>query len=46
VIRRPDGTEYERPPQEGDVYLDENPTLAGEEEIPAASWRCPPRSNA
>jgi hypothetical protein len=46
MIRRPDGTEYERPPQEGDVYLDENPTLAGEEEIPAASWRCPPRSNA
>ena len=44
VIRRPDGTTYERPPQDGDVYLDENPKLAGEEEIPAAQWECPPRS--
>lgn len=45
VIRRPDGTTYERPPQEGDVYLDENPTPpVGQEEIPDASWECPPRS--
>ena len=41
VVRRPDGSAYERPPAGGDVYLDEEPTLAGEEEIPPESWRCP-----
>ena len=46
VVRRPDGKTYERKPKEGDVYLDEEPKLAGEEEIPADSWECPPRSNA
>jgi uncharacterized protein DUF4157 len=44
VVRKPDGKTYERPPKEGDVYLDETPKLAGEEEIPAKSWACPPRS--
>jgi Domain of unknown function (DUF4157) len=45
VIRRPDGTKRERPPEEGDVYLDENPTPpVGQEEIPASQWECPPGS--
>ncbi|HEY2937220.1 MAG TPA: DUF4157 domain-containing protein [Gaiellaceae bacterium] len=41
VIRRPDGSTYERPPKEGDVYLDEEPKLVGDEEVPPDSWRCP-----
>lgn len=43
IVRRPDGSTYERLPAEGDVYLDEHPTLIGDETIPPLSWRCPPR---
>ncbi len=41
VIKRADETTYERPPKEGDVYLDEEPKLTGDEDIPPDSWKCP-----
>jgi hypothetical protein len=41
VIRRPDGKTYERDPKEGDVYLDEEPKLVGDEDVPSDSWSCP-----
>jgi hypothetical protein len=41
VIKRADDTTYEREPKEGDVYLDEEPKLIGDEDIPPDSWKCP-----